>query len=132
MPLAREHDAILRHEQGAGFIAQGWARATGEAAVCVASSGPGATNLVTAIAVCVGAGFLSERLSVVQLVGVLIIAHGPFADALISSATHVMGKRPLNVTGIAVSTQDKPDAVLDQARRAKLAALAGGVTTPAN
>ncbi len=41
---------LARHEQGAGFIAQGWARATGEAAVCVASSGPGATNLVTAIA----------------------------------------------------------------------------------
>ena len=52
------------------------------------------------------------------MVGVLIIAHGPFAEALISSATHVMGKRPLNVTGIAVTTQDKPDPLLDQARRA--------------
>jgi acetolactate synthase-1/2/3 large subunit len=41
---------LARHEQGAGFIAQGWARATGEVAVCIASSGPGATNLVTAIA----------------------------------------------------------------------------------
>jgi len=41
---------LARHEQGAGFIAQGWARATGEAAVCAASSGPGATNLITAIA----------------------------------------------------------------------------------
>ncbi len=41
---------LARHEQGAGFIAQGWARATGEVGVCVASSGPGATNLVTAIA----------------------------------------------------------------------------------
>jgi acetolactate synthase-1/2/3 large subunit len=41
---------LARHEQGAGFIAQGWARATGEAAVCAASSGPGATNLVTALA----------------------------------------------------------------------------------
>src|SRR4051794_5049582 len=41
---------LARHEQGAGFIAQGWARATGQAAVCAASSGPGATNLVTAIA----------------------------------------------------------------------------------
>jgi acetolactate synthase-1/2/3 large subunit len=41
---------LARHEQGAGFIAQGWARATGEAAVCAASSGPGATNLVTAVA----------------------------------------------------------------------------------
>jgi acetolactate synthase-1/2/3 large subunit len=41
---------LARHEQGAGFIAQGWARATGEVAVCAASSGPGATNLVTALA----------------------------------------------------------------------------------
>ena len=44
-----EH-VLARHEQGAGFIAQGWARATGEAAVCMASSGPGATNLITAVA----------------------------------------------------------------------------------
>ncbi|MDD3180857.1 MAG: biosynthetic-type acetolactate synthase large subunit [Opitutaceae bacterium] len=41
---------LTRHEQGAGFIAQGMARATGRAAVCVATSGPGATNLLTAIA----------------------------------------------------------------------------------
>jgi acetolactate synthase-1/2/3 large subunit len=41
---------LARHEQGAGFIAQGMARATGRAAVCVATSGPGATNLLTAIA----------------------------------------------------------------------------------
>jgi len=41
---------LARHEQGAGFIAQGMARATGRAAVCLATSGPGATNLLTAIA----------------------------------------------------------------------------------
>ncbi len=41
---------LARHEQGAGFIAQGWARASGQVGVCVSSSGPGATNLVTAIA----------------------------------------------------------------------------------
>ena len=41
---------LARHEQGAGFIAQGMARSTGEAAVCLATSGPGATNLLTAIA----------------------------------------------------------------------------------
>ncbi len=44
-----EH-VLVRHEQGAGFIAQGMARTTGKAAVCLASSGPGATNLVTAVA----------------------------------------------------------------------------------
>lgn len=41
---------LARHEQGAGFIAQGMTRATGVPAVCLASSGPGATNLLTAIA----------------------------------------------------------------------------------
>jgi acetolactate synthase-1/2/3 large subunit len=41
---------LARHEQGAGFIAQGAARASGRPAVCLATSGPGATNLLTAIA----------------------------------------------------------------------------------
>jgi len=41
---------LARHEQGAGFIAHGMARSTGKAAVCLATSGPGATNLITAIA----------------------------------------------------------------------------------
>ncbi|MDR1163250.1 MAG: acetolactate synthase large subunit [Candidatus Accumulibacter sp.] len=41
---------LARHEQGAGFIAHGAARSTGETAVCLATSGPGVTNLLTAIA----------------------------------------------------------------------------------
>jgi acetolactate synthase I/II/III large subunit len=41
---------LPRHEQGGGFAAQGYARSTGKIGVCVATSGPGATNLVTAIA----------------------------------------------------------------------------------
>jgi acetolactate synthase I/II/III large subunit len=41
---------LARHEQGAGFIAHGIARITGKAGVCLATSGPGVTNLVTAIA----------------------------------------------------------------------------------
>lgn len=41
---------LARHEQGAGFIAHGIARSTGKAAVCFATSGPGATNTITAIA----------------------------------------------------------------------------------
>jgi acetolactate synthase-1/2/3 large subunit len=44
------HHVLARHEQGAGFIAQGMARVSGAPQVCIASSGPGATNLVTAIA----------------------------------------------------------------------------------
>ena len=41
---------LVRHEQGAGHAADGYARATGKVGVCLATSGPGATNLVTAIA----------------------------------------------------------------------------------
>ena len=41
---------LTRHEQGAAHAADGYARATGEVGVCVATSGPGATNLVTGIA----------------------------------------------------------------------------------
>ncbi len=41
---------LVRHEQGATHAAQGYARATGRTGVCIATSGPGATNLVTGIA----------------------------------------------------------------------------------
>ena len=41
---------LVRHEQGAGHAAQGYAVATGKVGVCMATSGPGATNLVTPIA----------------------------------------------------------------------------------
>ena len=41
---------LCRHEQGAGHAAEGYARASGRVGVCVATSGPGATNLVTPIA----------------------------------------------------------------------------------
>ena len=41
---------LPRHEQGGSFAAEGYARATGKVGVCMATSGPGATNLVTAIA----------------------------------------------------------------------------------
>jgi acetolactate synthase-1/2/3 large subunit len=41
---------LPRHEQGGGFMAAGYSRATGRVGVCMATSGPGATNLVTAIA----------------------------------------------------------------------------------
>ena len=52
--LTRYEDRIRtilpRHEQGGGFAAQGYARVTGKPGVCMATSGPGALNLVTAIA----------------------------------------------------------------------------------
>lgn len=44
------HHTLVRHEQGAAHAADGFARATGKVGVCVATSGPGATNLVTGLA----------------------------------------------------------------------------------
>src|SRR6202049_277489 len=41
---------LPRHEQGGGFAAEGYARSTGRVGVCLATSGPGATNLVTCLA----------------------------------------------------------------------------------
>ena len=44
------HHVLTSHEQGASHAADGYARATGKVGVCMATSGPGATNLVTGIA----------------------------------------------------------------------------------
>jgi acetolactate synthase-1/2/3 large subunit len=44
------HHVLVRHEQGASHMADGYARASGRVGVCMATSGPGATNLVTGIA----------------------------------------------------------------------------------
>ncbi|WP_298406479.1 biosynthetic-type acetolactate synthase large subunit [uncultured Chloroflexus sp.] len=46
----RLRHVLCRHEQGAGHAAEGYARATGKIGVCIGTSGPGATNLVTPIA----------------------------------------------------------------------------------
>ncbi len=44
------HHVLVRHEQGAVIAAEGYAKSTGKIGVCIATSGPGATNLVTGIA----------------------------------------------------------------------------------
>jgi len=50
LPEFNIHHVLVRHEQGAAHAADGYARATGRPGVCLATSGPGATNLVTGIA----------------------------------------------------------------------------------
>ncbi|MYV51410.1 biosynthetic-type acetolactate synthase large subunit, partial [Streptomyces sp. SID3212] len=50
MDSTRLRHVLVRHEQGAGHAATGYAQATGKVGVCMATSGPGATNLVTPIA----------------------------------------------------------------------------------
>ncbi|MCM3779073.1 MULTISPECIES: acetolactate synthase large subunit [Microbacterium] len=50
MDAAQLRHILVRHEQGAGHAAEGYASSSGKVGVCIATSGPGATNLVTAIA----------------------------------------------------------------------------------
>jgi len=50
LPQARLRHVLVRHEQAASFAADGYARITGKPGVCMATSGPGATNLITGIA----------------------------------------------------------------------------------
>ncbi|GAB7004621.1 acetolactate synthase large subunit [Nocardioides sp. AN3] len=50
MDSTKVRHILVRHEQGAGHAAEGYASATGKVGVCMATSGPGATNLVTPIA----------------------------------------------------------------------------------
>ena len=50
------------------------------------------------------------------MIGILIVAHGAFGEALIHSASHALGKRPLRVRQVGVSMHDDPDAMLPQAR----------------
>jgi len=50
------------------------------------------------------------------MVGILIISHGAFGEALIHGASHVLGKRPLHVRQVGVTIHDDPDAILPQAQ----------------
>lgn len=49
------------------------------------------------------------------MIGILIVAHGAFGEALIHSASHVLGKRPLRVRQVGITVHDDPEAMLPQA-----------------
>jgi PTS system ascorbate-specific IIA component len=50
------------------------------------------------------------------MIGILIVAHGAFGEALIHSASHVLGKRPQRVRQVGVTVHDDPEAILPQAK----------------
>jgi PTS system mannose-specific IIA component len=50
------------------------------------------------------------------MIGILIVSHGGFGDALIHSASHVLGRRPEQVRQMAVAVNDDPDTILPKAR----------------
>lgn len=61
---------LVRHEQGAAHMADGYARSTGKVGVCLATSGPGATNLVTGIATA-----YMDSIPIVALTGQVLTSH---------------------------------------------------------
>lgn len=93
---------LMRHEQAAGHAAEGYALATGEVGVCLVTSGPGATNVVTAIA---DANMDSVPLVVITgQVGVDSIGTDAFQEADIVGITYPVSKHSYLVT----SAQDIP------------------------
>jgi len=90
---------LTRHEQGAGHAADGYARATGKAGVCIATSGPGATNLTTALAT---ANF--DSVAVVAITGQVathMIGNDAFQEADITGITRSITKHNYLVTDVA-------------------------------
>ena len=49
------------------------------------------------------------------MIGILIVSHGAFGEALIHSASHVLGKRPLYLRQLGITVHDEPEAILPQA-----------------
>ncbi|WP_341358629.1 acetolactate synthase large subunit [Georgenia sp. M64] len=87
---------LVRHEQGAGHAATGYAAATGKVGVCMATSGPGATNLITALA-----DANMDSVPVVAItgqVGAAMIGTDAFQEADIVGATMPVTKHSFLVT----------------------------------
>ncbi len=98
---------LMRHEQGAGHAAEGYAHVTGRAGVCFATSGPGGCNLVTALA-----DALMDSIPVVAVTGQVptgVIGNDAFQEADITGVTMSVTKHNWLVT----RTEDIPAAVAE-------------------
>ena len=99
--LASEKDIefiLTRHEQGAAHMADGYARATGRVGVCLATSGPGATNLVTGIAT----AYLDSvpMVAITGQVATSLIGNDAFQEADITGITRPVTKQNYLVTDV--------------------------------
>jgi len=104
---------VTRHEQAAGFMAATWGRLTGKAGVCLATLGPGATNLVTAAAYAQLGG-----MPMVMVTGQKPIKAGKQGHFQIVDVVGMM--RPLTkLTRTLVSAEHVPSAVRESFRRAE-------------
>ena len=93
------HHVLVRHEQAAAHAADGYARATGKVGVCVATSGPGATNLVTGLAT----AFMDSTpiVAITGQVGCNLIGRDAFQETDIIGVTQPITKHNFLVRNIA-------------------------------
>ncbi|RKY85435.1 biosynthetic-type acetolactate synthase large subunit [candidate division KSB1 bacterium] len=99
---------LMRHEQAAAHAADGYARATGKVGVCIATSGPGATNLVTGIATA-----YMDSIPLVALTGQVatkLIGNDAFQEADTTGIT-----RPITKHNYLVRTTDELPRILKEA-----------------
>lgn len=94
----RIHHYLTAHEQGASHAADGYARATGKTGVCMATSGPGATNLVTGIAT----AYLDSvpMVAITANVGTKLIGKDSFQEVFITGITSPVTKHNYAVRDI--------------------------------
>lgn len=94
----RIHHYLTAHEQGAAHAADGYARATGKTGVCMATSGPGATNLVTGIAT----AYLDSipMVAITANVGTKLIGKDSFQEVFITGITSPVTKHNYAVRDI--------------------------------
>ena len=93
------HHVLVRHEQCAAHMADGYARATGRVGVCIATSGPGATNLVTGLATA-----LMDSVPVVAITGQVptnLLGTDAFQEADVVGVTQPVCKHNYLVTDVA-------------------------------
>jgi len=92
------HHVLVRHEQGASHMADGYARATGKVGVCIATSGPGATNLITGMATAMMDS--SPIVAITGQVPVAAIGSDAFQETDVTGATLPVTKHNYLVTNV--------------------------------
>lgn len=92
------HHVLVRHEQGASHMADGYARATGKVGVCIATSGPGATNLITGLATAMMDS--SPIVAITGQVAVPAIGSDAFQETDVTGATLPVTKHNYLVTEV--------------------------------
>jgi acetolactate synthase-1/2/3 large subunit len=93
------HHVLVRHEENAAFAADGFARASGKVGVCMATSGPGATNLVTGLA-----GAMMDSVPVVAITGQVashLVGTDAFQETDVTGVTLTITKHNYLVTDVA-------------------------------